>query len=104
MTVETHVFYTENAEDYNTDKYPITEPIFLSEIPENASVVRFSYYDYWYEVLDIYLELKFNTADEMKQYLSELELKCQRDLSKFDNTMSKGAWFSTEDNPYMQGY
>ena len=53
--------YTEKAEDYNSELYPIDESLFLENIPIEAEVISYSYYNYWEEDQDIYLELKFQT-------------------------------------------
>lgn len=75
LTTEEHFLMTESIDDYNSEKYPILIHIFPNEIPKNADVIAFSYYDYWYEAVDVYLELKFYSSDEMNEYLTEIKSK-----------------------------
>ena len=63
------VFYTEDIQDYNTEKYPFFSSIFLPCIPKNASVTKFVYYNYIDEEIDSYLELKFNSVEDLDCYL-----------------------------------
>ena len=100
--------YTENIEDYNTEKYRlpfILVPIFLDAIPENATVVRFSHYCYYHrEDEDIYLELKFETKEEMDEYLSAIKDQCQKEFEPVaHNYNSKDAFVEVE-NPYNEKY
>lgn len=88
------VYFTESIEDYNSEKYPLVPEIFLDEIPSNADVVSFSYYSYWSEARDIYLEVKFSSKDEMEAYLSELK------ENGIQSVRSDKELFITEQNPY----
>lgn len=73
LITEEHFLITESINDYNSEKYPILLHIFPNELPKNAEVIDFSYYDYWYEAIDVYLELKFYSSDEMNEYLAEIK-------------------------------
>ena len=68
-------YYTENIEDYNYDNF-VFSPIFPEQIPENAHVVSFCKYLYYHVDRDFFLELKFDTVDEMQQYLTAIISKC----------------------------
>ena len=103
FTVENGVLYTQQQVDYNTDKYPITEPIFLDKIPVNARVASFSYYNYWDEARDIYLEIKFDTEEEFNAYLSDLTekyLKAMEGISPPSNC----EWLVKMQNPYNENF
>ncbi|MBO5906576.1 MAG: hypothetical protein J6Q85_00285 [Clostridia bacterium] len=73
-----NVLNTQNPEDYSSSishlRYP-PEDVFLDTIPSNASVVSFSYYNYWRESEDYYLELKFGTKEELDACLEEIKAK-----------------------------
>ena len=74
---ETHELYTTDISNYDSEEYPIDVCGFLfKELPENAEVLSFSYYDYWNEDVDIYLELKFEHQDELLNYIIMLKV-CQ---------------------------
>lgn len=88
------VYFTERIADYNSEKYRLIPEIFLDEIPSNVDVISFSYYSYWSEAKDIYLELKFSSKDKMDAYLSEL-MDHGLQSSSID-----GELFITEQNPY----
>ena len=108
FTADDFTFYTENIEDYNTEGYSISfflAPIFLDEIPENATVVYFSHYHFYnHEDEDIYLELKFETKEEMDEYLSAIKDQCQKEFEPVaHNYNSKDAFVEVE-NPYNEKY
>lgn len=95
--------FTNNIDDYGADRYHLAAGIYLEEIPANAEVIRFSNYDCWNEVTDIYLELKFRSTDEMEHYLSDLRANC---LNLLPNAAppQNGSWFIKEQNPYTESY
>ena len=66
---------TNNIADYHTDEYFIPSTVFPETIPENAQVVAFSHTVFWSTAEDIYLELKFNTQEEMQAYLEQIKGK-----------------------------
>lgn len=83
---ENHNFYTDDVDNYNVEPYLVPKVIFPQKIPENADVVCFSYYDYWYEEEDFYLELKFDTEKEMEEYLQTFSIDSEKDFFKSQNT------------------
>ena len=66
-------YCTNEVDNYNKDDYQLPSVLFPEQIPSNADVVHFSYYSYWYEKQDYYLELKFESTEEMEFYLKELK-------------------------------
>ena len=73
LTVEEGLLYTEKIDDYNTDEFPIFSAIFLDDLPENLNIVSFVYYNYWHEAHDVYLEISFDTPEDMERYISSLK-------------------------------
>lgn len=68
-----YTIYTQDISQYNSKDFPIDQTFFLKEIPSNADAIAFSYYDYWEEDFDLYLELKFKNQQELEDYLTELK-------------------------------
>ena len=95
--------FTEDIRNYNSEIYPIPKTLFPSEIPENAQVISFSYFNYWHEVEDIYLELKFNTLEEMETYLSNIKLTCKAYCQNKNYPKNSGEFIETQ-NIYNQSY
>jgi len=95
--------FTDKIENYNTEEYDVPLFVFPAEIPSNAQVISFCYYDYWYEEKDIYLELKFSTAEEMESYLNKVKSDyvsmCQAKLAP-----RNGEWFIETQNIYNHSY
>lgn len=97
--------YTDEIADYNTEEYPVNYPIFMVDIPKNADVVSFCFYNYWNECKDVYLELKFNDEAELLEYLDSLmnyakeyiQLRCGKNLSVEE-------CFIVDKNPYNDSY
>lgn len=102
-TVEPNLLRTEDINDYGSEQYPISSTIFPDEIPSNAQVVSFSYYNYWQEAEDIYLELKFYTIQEMERYLSILKSDCIAKCQDY-TPPKNGEWFVEEKNIYNESY
>jgi len=98
------VDFTTNIENYGSGKYRLDSDIFLNEIPENAEVVNFTYYKYWHEEQDIYLELKFHSKEEMDSYLSNIRETCIKAQQNHSNNTKDRNWFITEQNPYDPSY
>jgi len=98
-TTEEHLYYTESIDDYNTEKYPVNSCIFAEEIPEYAEVIAFSYYDYWNEAIDIYLELKFDSEEDLNSYLESVRTRCLSCLDDYRPPTNTG-WIVEEENPY----
>lgn len=98
------VLVTENIEDYNTADYPIREYLFMDEIPEKAEVIRYSYYNYGEVVRDYYLELKFETSDDLTNYMSELERCILNNIYPYTIRLQNNGLFIEESNPYNSSY
>lgn len=104
---EDHQLYTENISDYNTEQYPLPKDLFPQEIPADAQVVSFSYYDYWYEEVDAYLELKFQTKEALTKHLSSLQEQTEtvrKDYILNHNLSEKTEWVREERNSYNKTY
>ena len=102
-TVDYYLLYTEDIKNYNSEKYSIPSTIFPDEIPSNVQVVSFSYYNYWHEAEDIYLELKFNSTEEMEDYLSVLKSQCITVCKKY-NSFKDENLFASEKNIYNESF
>lgn len=102
-TVEYYLLYTEDINDYYSEKYSIPSTIFPSQIPSNAQVVSFSYYNYWHKAEDVYLELKFNSTEEMEDYLSVLKSQCIT-VCKNNPLLKEDNLFASEKNPYNEAF
>ena len=100
---ENGIKFSDNIEKYNFEEYEIPKTVFPSEIPSNAQVVSFSYFNYWNETTDIYLELKFKTLEEMRAYLSDLKYDCASNCSKI-NPAQKNVKFIEVQNIYNLSY
>lgn len=101
------MIYVEGAEFYNTEDYPLYETLFLKELPQEAEAVDFSYYLYYTaEEEDTYLELKFNSLDEMQVYLDTLTATLvDYYRNSYNETQSNnGEWFIECPNPYNEKY
>ncbi|MBR4864349.1 MAG: hypothetical protein IKU07_07225, partial [Oscillospiraceae bacterium] len=89
--------------DYNANGYKVSLCVFPAEIPSNAQVVAFSYYNYWQEVHDVYLELKFDSLSEMESYLSAVKTACTQRCEDYKSPLD-GEWFIEEQNIYNEKY
>lgn len=98
------VLYTEDTENYNFGKYQFSNAIFLEELPSNLTVVNFSYYYYWHEKEDVYLEVKFDTVDEMEAYLSTIKQMAIDNNPISSVSFENGTCFFEEQNPYNKSY
>ena len=95
--------YTNDINDYCSDKYPVYSPLFLDELPSNARVVAFHYYADYGDEQDIYLELKFSDLDDMEFYISKIKTNIVEN-SKDTYFESNGDFFLEEKNPYNMNY
>ena len=96
--------YTSDIADYNTEKYPIYSP-FPESIPENAEVVKFAWYNNWYERQDIYLELRFDSEDALLDFLNERITTVSNELTADKKYRpADGNWFFTTENPYDDSF
>ena len=96
------IYYTDDIINYHTESYPLP-PLFLEEIPSNAQVVSFSYYNYWHEQFDYYLELTFDTSEEMESYILQLKNYYSEKLSHIDYWPQQGK-IIVDTNPYDSDY
>lgn len=97
------VIYTESIEDYNTEEYPVKSTVFLETIPDSATVISFSYYDYWHESHEIYIELKFSAESELKEYINSIKDHAESYLINATKP-SNGEWFAEVESPYDSNY
>ena len=96
--------YTEDISDYNSDQHHRRSSFFLPELPTNADVVFFSSYNYYNEIFDQYLELKFNTKEEMHEYISSILDYDLASFSKENREEPAIGWVVEETNPYNSSY
>jgi hypothetical protein len=94
---------TEDITDYNTDEYFILSEVFPAKIPENAQVITFSHVVFWSTAEDVYLELKFNTQDEMLAYLEQILNKSMGDEQRSQWTKPNEQFIRTS-NIYAPDY
>ena len=98
------VFYTENIKDYHAESYPIPSTFFLSKLPNNTKVKSFSNYSYWHELFDVYLELEFDSKEEMDKYISSIVNNDLNSSSKENREEPINGWIIEEKNPYNDSY
>lgn len=97
------IIYSTNVADYNTTDFPMPSEVFPTLVPENAEIISFSYYHFWSEDEDYYLELKFSSAEELEQYLSATIESCNEYcMRNYSNAVEQ--WFLEEKNPYNVTY
>lgn len=82
---ERGIVYTDDIQNYDSGQYYISSSVFPKKIPKNAQVVSFKYFDYWYEATDIYLELRFNSSEEMETYLGSFNISDTSDYIQTKN-------------------
>ena len=89
------VFYTENIAFY--EENGINEwDIFPDIIPNNADVIKFSYYDYYGEDCDVYLELRFETLSDMESYIDEFKATLLKKYPTYNALYNKDCLFMIE--------
>ena len=69
------VYYTTDINDYYSKKTNfegVWKAFFMEELPEEAEVVSFTYYQHFSDILDIDLELKFNNPEALQAYIKKL--------------------------------
>ena len=96
------VYFTENPDEYNTGNYTFFSDIFLPELPQTASVVSFRLYQYWYEDVEYFLELEFNTEEDMRNYLEDLIESYLDEMPSHDQSLER--WIAEEENPYDKSF
>lgn len=106
LTTPDYPFYTDSVEDYNSDEYYFDEGFFMPDLPRNAQVVAYSSYNYWNEDYDQYLEVRFDTKEEMDGYISALfgYLDQRREADGIQYSPDNGDWFLRETNPYDSSF
>ena len=90
---------TDRIEDYGNDEYYFVDKIFMPYLLKNAEVVSYYSYNYWDEDYDLYLELKFNTEDEMDAYLDALFSYVKTKSDAIAYSPVGGDWFVREEHP-----
>ena len=94
-------YYTTSKEEYfskKCDMSPADKTIFLEELPDNATVVDFSYYKHFFEDRDIYLELRFSNVTDLENYVKSLKSRAENYIAD-----TKGFYKELE-NPYNSTY
>ena len=97
------IIYTNDIKNYNTDRYRIPNTVFPDVIPSNVRVISFSYYNYWYEESDIYLELQFSAQEDMEVYLESIQNSCISNLQESTPPKNTG-WIIDTENIYDTSY
>jgi hypothetical protein len=99
------VRYTDSVDDYNKGEYYLYKTFYLSSIPENATVVSFSYYEHVHEsCYDLYLELRFSTEQELEAHLDAISNHTKTVLASSHTQPYDGEWFFEVANPYDEKY
>ena len=102
--VPSGVYMTTDVKDYNKSKeHPIYSSLFLPELDPSLDVVSFYHYNYYYEVEDIYLEIKFQEIDKMEEYIKTLKDQCKQAIDPEVKQPPYG-WLIEETNPYDSKY
>ena len=96
--------YTNDIEDYNTEKYPLTTLLFPQQIPENATINKFSYYEFYHEDFEEYLELSFKTREEIEIYIENFLATAKDELITSGYHIFGEDLFIVEENPYNKLY
>ena len=99
---EEHSYYTNDVADYGSESVYVTTAIFPKVIPQNAEIVAFSYYNYYNEEEDAYLELRFASAEEMNAYLAGRMAEAEEYLSQYH--LSTDESFLMVQNPHNTAY
>lgn len=95
--------FTSDIKDYGSDKYLLDSSLFLPTIPSSAKVVDFSYYNYWNEAKDIYLEVRFTSREEMDAYLAAVNEHSMEELEQYCMPTYQ-EWFVSETCIYDTSY
>lgn len=95
--------YTVNIEDYNSSEYPLT-PIFPKQIPQNVTVEGFSYYEFYHEDFDKYIELSFETEEDLEKYIEDFLVVSKNELINNGYKAYSTEWFKVEQNPHNNSY
>lgn len=100
---DSDIVYTTDIEDYFTLKAYRRSCIFPEEIPDNAQVVSFYYYDYWHEDTDVFFELQFQSEAELETYIESYVDEVQKEYqNQYED--ANGRCFIEKTNSYSQSY
>ena len=91
--------FTQDVEDFNTPEYPLDElACYAYGIPENAKIESFYYCveHFWY---DSFLEMKFETAEEIDEYIGHIKSLAYEMYKDDENAQNHGIIYE-ETNPY----
>lgn len=95
-------FYTEDIAHYTDPESDIDHDFYLASIPNNALAVFYCSYEYWYDASETYLELKFNSVEEMQSYLDEV--KAHNVNSSRRVGLTEEELLIQAENPYDKSY
>ena len=84
---------------YDPELYSIPLTVFPAEIPSSAHVLSYTYYNYWHEAEDIYLELKFDNLKDMEDYLFNVKQNCLDNCHDY-TPLNNNSWFLETENIY----
>lgn len=96
--------FTDNINNYNNSDYYIPKAVFPSQIPTNAEIVAFSCYKYSTTKESAYLELKFNSAEEMNTYISKVVGECEAYMRSRNFPQNTDVCFIEKTNLYNSSY
>jgi hypothetical protein len=95
---------TENITDYNDKRYPISHlDVFLKKLPDESEPISYYYKKYVNDSLEICLELKFKSIEDIDYYINEIKTKVLNEHTDDPIVMQNG-WSITETNPYNKNY
>lgn len=101
-TVKDGMIFTNDIKNYNTDEYAVPVSFFPDVLPASTKVISYCHYEYWDEAIDIYLELRFDTVEELEKHLNSMK---QKYTSNWDNKPTKKTIGVTETpNIYDNSY
>ena len=97
--------YTTDISLYNAEGYKLTSGVFPAEIPSNAEVVSFYYYRQVQSLdRDYYLELKFNSPEELDNHRAAIYKRVKAIYSKYEFPVGFDDWMVSSENPYNSSY
>lgn len=97
-----NITYTTNFEDYFAKEVYNHSNVLPEKIPDNAQIVGFYYYNYWNEDVDVFLEIQFDTKDDLISYVDFYEKLCQEQYQTRHNVLE--SCFVKKNNAYCQSY
>ena len=96
--------FTDNINNYNNSDYYIPQAVFPSQIPTNAEIVSFSCYKYSTTKESAYLELKFNSPEEMETYIADVVQECEAYMRSRNFPPNTDVYFIEKTNLYNSSY